>query len=114
MILAESSRYRITSEFETVFLEDKINHTRILIGEFYGDPEGAFIDRKERFAVVYGCSLLVYPFDPSCQAIRKEFTSGQNEANLWIEYAAQTEDDTIRLRIESGDIVDVSPFFDKP
>ncbi len=59
MILAESSRYKITSEFETVFLKDTINHTRIVIGEFYGDPEGAFIDWKERFAM----TIPHYPAD---------------------------------------------------
>lgn len=112
MILAESSHYRITSEFETVFLEDTINRTKIVIGEFYGDPEGAFIDRSERFAVVYGCSLLVHPLDPSCRAIRKEFRFGQNEAIQWIEHAAQTEDDSIRLVMESGDTIDLSLFSD--
>lgn len=110
--LAESRQYRITNEFETVFLEDKINHTRTMIGEFYGDPEGAFIDRNERFAVVYGCSLLVHPLDLSCRAIRKEFTSGQNEEILWIAHAVLTDDDYIRIMMESGEMFAISPFSD--
>lgn len=111
MILAESSHYRITSEFETVFLEDTINHARTVIGEFYGDPEGAFIDHRERFAVVYGCGLLVYPLAASCPAILTNGIFPTEQGNLiWIVHAEQKEDTHIRITMESGESVEISPF----
>lgn len=71
--LAESENYRVSSEYETVFLTRKSAPLRassrdIYIGDFYGDPCAAVIDAAERFVISVGCGLIVYrlaePFTP--------------------------------------------------
>lgn len=108
-ILAESGRYKITNEYETVYLEDKMNHRKIVIGDFYGDPDGAVIDRNERFAVVYGCGVIVYflhsPFTEYAYSARTEqwLECGREDPVMWVNEAIQTDDHTIRLFLENGE-----------
>lgn len=65
--LAQSQRYRIYHEFEVVFL-DTPERRGIVIGDFYGDPAAAIIDRDEQWCVVDGCGITLYylrsPFQP--------------------------------------------------
>ncbi len=74
MILAESNNYKVVSEYETVTLVNKRTGLSVNIGDFYGDPQGALIDLNERFAVMYGCGLIVYfirePYE--CYSYNKE------------------------------------------
>lgn len=59
--LAESANYKITAEFETVFLQLKNESQRkIVIGDFYGDPACAIISRDEKYAVIAGYGLIIY------------------------------------------------------
>ncbi|KAB8145747.1 hypothetical protein F8S13_01310 [Chloroflexia bacterium SDU3-3] len=65
--LAQSQRYRIYHEFEAVFL-DTPDRKSIVIGDFYGGPTAAIIDRDERCCEVVGCGITLYylrsPFQP--------------------------------------------------
>jgi hypothetical protein len=64
-ILAESKYYQVSHEFEAVFLSRKaysfaIPNSEIVIGDFYGDPTAAVIDRQERFVITVGYGLIIY------------------------------------------------------
>ncbi len=60
-ILAESESFIIRNEFEIVFLDfKKQNKSSVIIGDFYGDPEFAFISRDENYLVIGGAGLIVY------------------------------------------------------
>ena len=59
--LAESDKYKIISEYETVSLYFKTNNRNpIVIGDFYGDPECAIISKDETYVAMAGCGLIVY------------------------------------------------------
>lgn len=57
-LLAQSDRYIIYNEYEDAFLLDKKNNQTYYLGDYYGDPEAALIDNRERFAVVVGFNRL--------------------------------------------------------
>jgi len=57
--LASSSRYQISHEYETVWL-DIAGRDRTVIGDFYGDPTVALIDSAEAWCAVGGAGLIVY------------------------------------------------------
>ncbi len=62
-ILAVSENYKITHSFETVYLITQKNINlpySICIGDFYGNPEIAIIDRHEKWCITAGCGLIVY------------------------------------------------------
>jgi hypothetical protein len=59
-ILTESNNYIVSYEYETVFLKFKDKDKEIVIGDFYGDPQTAFISNDESYCVIGGCGLIVY------------------------------------------------------
>jgi len=52
-ILARSEHYTVSHEYETVFL-DHPSGPRVVIGDFYGDPQAAIIDFAEPSTCLYG------------------------------------------------------------
>lgn len=46
-LLAASNRYRISHEYETVWLEFD-DRERVVIGDFHGDPEVAIVDADQK------------------------------------------------------------------
>lgn len=106
--LAESEHYAIISEFETVSLIDKATNTEIIIGDFYGDPEGAIIDTNERFVAMYGCGLIVYflcpPFEEYTYDTKTKqwFEIGRNEPIMWVEKVLQISDNEIKMILGNG------------
>lgn len=59
--LAESEHYKVMSEWESVELHFKNSERRpAQIGDFYGDPAGAFISRTEKYIVMFGCGIIIY------------------------------------------------------
>ena len=117
--LAECEHYAIMSTYETVSLIDKTSNTEVIIGDFYGDPEGAFIDSNERFAVMYGCGLIVYflypPFEEySYNTQTKQwFEMGRNEPVMWIDNVMQISDNEIKVIFEDGHAEIISVVHDK-
>lgn len=107
--LAECEHYAIISEFETVYLVDKITYTEKLIGDFYGDPEGAIIDSKERFVIMYGCGLIIYFLHPPYEEYTYDtntsqwFEIGRYEPVMWIENVLQISDNEIKVIFENGE-----------
>jgi len=59
-LLIESENYTISNEYETVYLTFKKTNKKIVIGDFYGDPESAFISVDESYCVMGGCGLIIY------------------------------------------------------
>ncbi|MDE7289369.1 MAG: hypothetical protein K2N71_07720 [Oscillospiraceae bacterium] len=107
-VLAESKNYKIFISYESVYLVDKSNGSEIFVGDFYGDPNGAVIDRQERFSAMYGCGLILYfirePFENYCYGKNSPqwFEFGRNEPTAWIENVIQIDDDNLELFFENG------------
>lgn len=59
-ILAQSNKYIISHEYEVVSLNFTNEYRKIVIGDFYGDPEIAIISSDESYCVIGGCGLIVY------------------------------------------------------
>lgn len=60
-ILAESSHYFILRDYEEAYLFRKSDSKNITsVGNFYGDPEDAYIDSEERFCITVGCGIILY------------------------------------------------------
>ena len=109
MILAESNKYIVYNDYETVFLKKKSDCSEIIIGDFYGDPFGAFIDKEERFVVMYGCGVIIYylPAYREYQYNMKisqwdEF--GRKNPVIWVENVIQADKNKIILKLEDGKI----------
>lgn len=105
-LLAQSKNYAIGHEYETVYLLSR-GHP-VVIGDFYGDPGVALIDRDEKWCAVGGHGLVLYrleePFAqfqmgvPSVQyvAINQE----KAEWSWWVESLAQRGPDEIEVWLE--------------
>lgn len=108
--LAESKNYTITSEYEKVYLYNKADSSSRVIGDFYGDPEGALIDKQERFAVMFGDGVIVYRLCPpfraySCDTECEQWTEyGRYEPVMWTE-SASLDGNTLSLQTEEGTVV---------
>lgn len=77
--LAESSNYKIEYEYETVYLLHPGGQT--VIGDFYGDPVAAIIDKDERWCAVVGCGILLYYLKRPFKAYEYECSTKQ-----WVEF----------------------------
>lgn len=107
MILAENSNYIIYNEYETVVLKKKSDNSEIVIGDFYGDPDGALIDKEERFIVMYGCGVIIY-YLPAYEEYHYYIKTnqwdefGRNEPFMWVDSAVQTDRNEVKLTLEDG------------
>ncbi len=59
-VLAQSDKYVITHEYEVASLLNRNSGREVIIGDFYGGPEVAFISKNESYCVVGGCGLIIY------------------------------------------------------
>jgi hypothetical protein len=84
--LAESSKYKIEYEYETVFLIHSAGQT--VIGDFYGDPVAAVIDNDERWCAIVGCGLILYYLKPPFKPYEYDCKTEQ-----WIEFYRTPPDD---------------------
>lgn len=57
-LLASSDRYRVLSDFETVYVQNG-DQVKCKVGEFYGDPYAALITWDEQWAVIVGEGVLL-------------------------------------------------------
>ncbi len=102
--LAESEHYYVASEFEVVTLRDIRKGRFVVIGDFYGDPEAAMIDRLERWVVMVGCGLILYriqePFVPYEYDLHNHQWSEMFRSppdDWWIEFVQQVSDDELEF-----------------
>ena len=59
-ILAESDNYMIVNEYETVMLIIKASQKKVVIGDFYGDPDIGIISEDETICAMAGCGVILY------------------------------------------------------
>lgn len=107
-ILAESSNYRIEHAYEAVYLCIP-DGKRVLIGDFYGDPEVALIDADEKWCVVGGCGLIIYaiiaPFDEyECEKRSSQYVEIKRQPPdvWWVREIRQLSDFEIELTFEDA------------
>jgi hypothetical protein len=103
--LAQSENYIVEHECETVFLSSK-NKRLLVIGDFYGDPEVAIIDRDEKWCAMGGCGVIVYwleePFSPYQYNVSapQYFELHRTKSDIWwIEGIEQVEANEIEVRL---------------
>ena len=110
-ILAQSNKYVVSHEYETVCLKFIGKDREIVIGDFYGDPETAFISSDENYCVIGGCGIIVYylqepfiEFDYNKKS-KQWIEIFREKENIWwvsnIEKGSSTE--WIKFRIQTND-----------
>lgn len=88
LVLAESAHYLIHYEYEVVFLRFKDGQRGdVVIGDFYGDPQTAYIAPDESYCVMGGCGLILYYLRPPFE----EYSYDQQSAN-WREWGRPPDD----------------------
>jgi hypothetical protein len=105
-LLAQSANYQVLGEYETVFL--KSGERLVVIGDFYGDAHGAYVDPQERWCVIIGCGLIVYYLREPFEAYRYNqetpqwYEFGRDPANIyWFESVVAGADcDALALTAE--------------
>jgi hypothetical protein len=105
-ILAQSKNYTITHHYEVVYLI-RPSGNLVSIGDFYGDPQAAIIDKHEKWAIVVGCGMVLYwlrnPFTPYEYDQKTEqwweaYRSPPGE--WWIESVYQVTDSKVRFVVD--------------
>ncbi len=106
--LAQSENYIVEHEYETVFLSSK-DKRLLVIGDFYGDPEVAIIDRAEKWCAMGGCGVIVYWLEEPFTAYQYNTPSPQyaefNRTNpnpWWVESIEQTGPTEIKVLLCGG------------
>lgn len=106
--LASSSRYRISHDYETVWL-DVEGRDGVVVGDFYGDPHVAIIDDDEAWCAIGGTGLIIYFLEEPFE--RYEYDKGSNQfreygrlaSDRWqVEAIQQTGASEIQVVLESG------------
>lgn len=104
-ILAETKNIKVTGDFEVVTLDSK-DESDLVIGDFWGDPEGAIIDWNERWIAMYGCGIIIYKlgglntpysYNTPCDQWIELFRDSDKEKQPWIVLLEQIEENKIRF-----------------
>ena len=107
-VLARSKNYEVSYEFEVVYLARFSSPRRnVVIGDFYGDPASAIIDKEERSVIMIGCGMIIYnlskPFEPYQYHLQssqwKELFRNSGE-QWWIETIVQKDENTFYFTVE--------------
>jgi len=108
-ILARGKNYSVSHEYETVWLT-RPDGTTTIIGDFYGDPQAAVVDWKERWCVVVGAGLILYrlrePFLPYEYDRESEqwWEVHRHEPDIWwIEAVYQVSENDLRFVVDPYD-----------
>lgn len=103
--LAESVKYKIEYEYETVFLLHPAGQT--VIGDFYGDPVAAIIDKDERWCAIVGCGLILYylkppfkPYEYDCKTKQWVEFHRTPPDNWWIDNVNQKDKNEIEFVVD--------------
>jgi len=91
--LAESPKYQISSEYESVFLKIKETSQVIEIGDFYGDPQIVAISCDEKYCVMGGAGVIIYFLKEPFQEYQYNIQSEQ-----WREWGRENSDKTIWVK----------------
>jgi hypothetical protein len=111
--LARSGRYTVESECEVVELRGA-DRPNLRIGDFYGDPRAAVIDRRGRWVVTIGCGYIVYyirkPFtDYASNRVDPQWSEGYNHPGqyAWIDAITLSDesDDEVIMTVSGSDVL---------
>lgn len=118
-ILAESKKYIIFNEYESVILKFKKNNKLVQIGDFYGEPQAAAISENEEFCVIGGCGVIVYYLKEPFEEYEYNKFSPQwkewgriKENEIWIDNLKCNNNKTIEIETENGDVYSISAYED--
>lgn len=107
-VLAASENYVVAHQFETAYLIYR-NKPLCDIGDFYGDPNVAIIDKDEKWCAIGGCGLIIYflrkPFlnYDYHQITSQYFELGRYPPNIWwIDKIEQLGPFEITITLETG------------
>lgn len=107
-ILVESKNYFIVRDCEDASLYRKPNCRRITcVGDFYGEPEDAYIDPEERFCITVGCGIIKYnlqdPFEEymyDCDTLQWIEVGRDGDNIEWCDKIEEVTDSYIVVSIE--------------
>ncbi|WP_109439812.1 hypothetical protein [Acinetobacter haemolyticus] len=112
--LSQSKSYKIIHLYESAYiapLQSSDINQYIEIGDFYGNPEVAIIDKNEKWCAVGGCGLIIYfiqePFIPYQydQESSQYFELHRNPPSIWwITSLQQITTSKILITLESTEI----------
>lgn len=86
-ILVTSENYTVYHEWEVVYLLHKKSGRETVIGDFYGDPQCAFITEHESWCIIGGAGVIAY-------RLKEPFTPYGNisEPTQWMEFHRKADD----------------------
>ena len=113
-LLAESKNYLVEHEYETV-LPSPRSGGKVVIGEFYGDPDVAIIDQEEKWCAIGGCGLIVYWLEqPFAEYHYRTHSPQYFEMNRyppdvwWVEEIDQVGANQIKIRLADQSTYQIS------
>lgn len=106
--LAQSVHYQLSYEYETVWLT-RDGGQRIVVGDFYGDPDVAIIDSNEKWCAMGGFGVIVYFLEEPFEEYEynkqspQYFELGRTPDNgWWVESIQQTGASEIQVILDTG------------
>lgn len=116
-ILTESKNYIVFYEFEAVILEIKESKDKILIGDFYGEPQMAIISEQEDFCAMCGCGVIIYYLQPPFMEYEYHKQTQQwkewgriNQKEIWVETIKYVNHFILEIETELGEIIRINPY----
>lgn len=107
-LLAENEEYFIIGFWEGVYLVRKKTGKYIKIGDIYGNPKGALIDRQGRFAASWGNVLIIYFLDGAFRPYNYRFFSEYvPNSRQWGHYYPEDEKRWIMNVIQKSDSLEM-------
>ena len=111
-ILAESEHFFIRREYEEAILFRKADSKRITcVGDFYGDPEDAYIDAQEKYCIIVGCGIVKYylvePFEEyryDTYTLQWIETGRKKDSIEWCDCIEQVTESYLYVSCEGNDI----------
>lgn len=109
-ILAESKNYYILRDYEEAELYRKPDSKYVAsVGDFYGDPEDAYIDPEERFCLTVGCGIIKYNLCEPFEGYMYDGNTPQwietgREGDIeWCDRIDEVTEEYIVVTLEGGD-----------
>ena len=106
-IIAESEHYYILRSFEDASIFRKPDSRFVAcVGDFYGDPEDAYIDPEEKFCITIGCGIIKYNLCEPFEGYMYDRTTPQwietgREGDIeWCDHIDEVTDNYIAVSLE--------------
>ncbi len=97
--LFESNSYVLESEYEVVFLRNKITGETVVVGDHYGDPTCGYISDDETHCISCGAGVIVY----FMRNVNLPYSYDKQESQ-WVEFH-RNEMEIAAINYENNDYV---------